>query len=338
MKTIKIIISIILLAQIVNSQDLHYVQQDITKTLINPSYAGINSEEFSAGIIYRDQWNQYGQTYKTYGFGGELRLKNSAFLKNVGIGLWFDRDNAGIMQIATNQLGVSIAYHTKLATQHQFSAGIYAGMLNKTLSNSEMQWESQYNGMYYDANANSNETINKYTQTKPDVGVGGNYKFNNKNNKGYGQIYQLGVSAYHLNKPDMSYTSINVDPLYIRTVINAKSIIDIPGSMVSINPAITYMMQGPSKEMLLSLRGIFDLSKSKNRSESNLQLLWAGVHYRAKDAAVLELGMQTFNVAVSFSYDWTVSSLSFTDNRTGAFEISIKYTKRDSKYKGNSLL
>ncbi len=318
------------------SQDIHFVNHDITKTLLNPSYAGRNDHSFMAGIIYRDQWSEMGKIYKTYSLASEILIPNqSRNAGTLGLGLWIDRDNAGLVRLGTNQLGISVAYHTKLNEENTFSGGIYGGILNQHLSQENMRWDSQYNGIYYDANLSSNENFANYSLTKPDVGFGINYSLNNRKQKTEGIFLKVGYAMYHLNKPDLSYTSSGTDKLHIRSVFHITSIIDIPKSIVAINPSVLYMKQGSSTELVLSLRGIFDITKS-NMKSSNIQKLWAGFNYRNKDAFIAEIGVQSYNVGVSFAYDWTISNLK--GKGIGAFELGIKYQYQMFKISSNRLL
>lgn len=336
MKTGYIFIAICILITSVNAQDMHFVNQDISKTLLNPSYAGKNDQSFMAGIVYRDQWSEMGKLYKTYSLASEVLIPNkSRNAGSLGIGLWLDRDNAGLVRLGTNQVGLSVAYHAKLNEENTFSGGIYGGILNQHLTQDNMRWDSQYNGTYYDANLSSNENFSDYNITKPDVGFGLNYAFNNRKQKSEGLMVQAGYAMYHLNKPEMSYTSSGSDKLHIRSVVHLNSIIDIPKSIVAVNPCVLFMKQGSSSQLTMSMRGIFDITKS-NMKASNIQKLWAGFHYRNKDAIIAEIGVQSYNVGVTFAYDWTISSLK--GKGIGAFEIGIKYQYQMFKMSSNRLL
>ncbi len=318
------------------SQDIHFINQEITKTLLNPSYAGQNEKDLMAGIIYRDQWSEMGKIYKTYSLAGELLLPNqSRRAGTLGVGLWIDRDNAGYVRLGTNQIGFSVAYHAKLNDENTFSGGIYGGILNQHLTEDNMRWDSQYNGVYFDAALSSNENFSSNSFTRPDVGAGLSYMFNNRKQKGEGIMIKAGFSMYHLNKPDMSYTSNGTDRLHVRNVFHITSMIDIPKSIVAVNPSVIFMNQGASKELCMSLRGIFDVTKS-NLKGGNIQKLWAGFHYRNKDAVIAEIGIQSYNVAVSFAYDWTISSLK--GKGIGAFELGIRFNQELFKSTSNRLL
>lgn len=336
MKTRYISVLMLLIATVMSAQDIHFVNQDITKTIYNPSYAGKNDQSMMAGIIYRDQWSEMGKLYKTYSLGGEILLPNqSRQAGNLGLGLWIDRDNAGYVRLGTNQIGLSVAYHAKLNDENVFSGGIYGGILNQHLSQDNMRWDSQYNGIYYDESLSSNETFSANSITKPDVGAGISYTFSNRKQKGEGVSIQAGYAMYHLNKPDMSYTTSGTDKLHTRSVFHLNSIIDIQKTIVAVNPSVLYMQQGKSSELCMSLKGIFDITKSKMKG-GNIQKLWAGFHYRNKDAVVAEIGIQSYNVAVSFAYDWTISSLK--GKGIGAFEIGLKYQYQLFKSSSNRLL
>jgi len=336
MRRFYLIIIALIISCAIYAQDIHFVDQEVSKTLLNPSFAGKNEKDFMGGIIYRDQWTELGKLYKTYSFAGELLIPSQTRTAgSLGLGLWIDRDNAGFVRLGTNQLGFSIAYHARLNDENIFSGGIYAGILNQHLTEDNMKWDSQYNGYYYDQNLSSNENISHYSYTKPDVGTGISYSFDNRRTKSEGIKIQLGYAMYHLNKPEMSYTSNSSDKLNIRSVAHLSSIVDIPKSIVSINPVILYMQQGQSTQLRMSLRGIFDITKSSMKG-GNIQKIWAGFHYRNKDAVIAEVGIKSYNVGVSFSYDWTISSLK--GKGIGAFEIALNYTTQIFKVSSNRLL
>ncbi|MCX7863347.1 MAG: PorP/SprF family type IX secretion system membrane protein [Bacteroidales bacterium] len=336
MKTKYILIVSLFLSVNFYAQDIHFINQDITKTILNPSYAGKNEQSLMTGIVYRDQWSELGKIYKTYTLAGEILLPNqSRQAGNLGVGLWIDRDNAGYVRLGTNQVGLSIAYHAKLNDQNIFAGGIYGGVLNQHLSQDNMRWDSQYNGIYYDASLSSNETFSAQSITKPDVGAGISYHFSNRKQKGEGISIQTGFAMYHLNKPDLSYTSSGTDKLHTRNVFHLSSIVDISRTIISLNPSVLYMQQGKSTELSLSFKSIFDITKSQMKG-GNIQKIWAGFHYRNKDAIIAEIGIQSYNVAFSFAYDWTISSLK--GKGIGAFELGLKYQYQLFKMSSNRLL
>ncbi len=336
MRTILILLSIVIQIVRTEGQDIHFVNHDIGKMLLNPSYAGKNDKDLMAGMLYRDQWTEMGKLYRTYSLAGEMLLPaRSSTSGNLAVGLWIDRDNAGLVRLSTNQVGLSVAYHALLNQTNKFSGGIYVGLLNQHLDESNMQWGSQYNGVYYDASLPSNENLGTQSFTRPDVGAGLSYMFNNRKQKGEGVMVQGGFSMYHLNKPDMSYTASGTDHLHVRKVFHISSMVDIPQSIVTLSPSVLYMLQGSSQELCLSFRGIVDITKS-NLKGGNIQKLWAGFHYRNRDAVIAEIGIQSHDVAVTFSYDWTVSGLKAKG--VGAFELGVRFVGKVFKTSGSRLL
>src|ERR1700748_693719 len=120
----KLLLSLFVLSGIVllpparaRAQDIHFSQFYETPLLRNPALAGIFTGDYRIQTIFRDQWNNINNAYRTGSLSGEYKWacgKGNDFLTT---GMEILYDNAGTAALNTPELMPALNYHKSLSDQ-----------------------------------------------------------------------------------------------------------------------------------------------------------------------------------------------------------------------------
>src|SRR5690606_28769730 len=77
----------------------------------------------------------------------------------MGAGVVFVNDGAGASKFQTNVISVPINYAIQIDKKNYFSIGLQPGFYQRVLKNTDISWDSQWNGTYYDKTLNNNESL-----------------------------------------------------------------------------------------------------------------------------------------------------------------------------------
>ncbi len=327
--TIKIIfISLLLLpAFLLRSQDIHFSQFYLTPLLLNPAQAGAQNG-IRVVANYRNQWNTVTTPYSTANLSYDMRLGKSSKTVFSGIGLNISQDMSGSPQIKTFQVSLNYACHVKLGEKSRIGAGLYGGGFQKSISLQGIQWPNQYDGQVFNGSLPSKEIFAMSSiRTCLDAGGGINYEFNKNEKFMLGAEHlriSTGVSAFHINEPNIGIAGVSLLKMRYGGYINAE--IGIPETNISVVPAIYYFKQGPSTELIAGSMFQYKLSgDSKYTGHVNGVSISLGGYYRTNDAAIVNALIKFSQYAIGFSYDLTISNLKPATRSQGAFEISLRF-------------
>ncbi|MEX1191091.1 MAG: PorP/SprF family type IX secretion system membrane protein [Brumimicrobium sp.] len=333
MESIKIKIALLsvftLVLVTVQAQDIHFSAMDYSPMTMNPAMAGAKYD-LQATANYRTQWNSVGTPYQTIAAGYDMRFGNKdkhgkGFL---AAGINFNNDNAGENRVASNNIGLSVAYHLKLDTEHRLGLGIQGGFGQRSITN-DGQWGNQYNGSFYDQNLASGETFNNANFNFFDVGAGLVYSYRpeQKSRNNNGTQLNIGVAAYHLNQPSFSFIKEGGENLYVRWSGFVMAEIGINDKKMAVEPQLIAQFQGPSVETLLGLDYRFFLGQgtSSNGYYDGTSLA-VGVFYRNQDALISRFSVRFGAIDAGLVYDFNVfSSLKDVSRGRGGVEVFLRY-------------
>ncbi|MGQ0828727.1 MAG: PorP/SprF family type IX secretion system membrane protein [Bacteroidota bacterium] len=301
------------------AQDIHFSQFNASPHNLNPAQTGVFDGDWRFVGNYRTQWAVIPVPYKTYSVATDTRLKIKKLKKDAaGLGLVINHDKSGDSRFKTTQFFLSGAYIKKLNTDstHFLSIAVQPGITSKSFDLSDLTFDSQYDGDKFNPALSSQENFNRLRITYFDIGGGLVYLFK----KSYRKYVNIGVSAFHLNKPKQSFfdnTAIKLD-----TKLTISGIAELPiGAKIGVLPTIMYEKQGKFNETLLGLFGKYYL-KPVNTMPTAISL---GAFLRLKDAFILAANMDYRNFNVGISYDFNTSNLIEATSRRGGFEISVIY-------------
>lgn len=305
----------------IQAQDLHLAQFYANPVYLNPAFTGANiCTRFSGS--YRNQWPSISNGYVSYVFAYDQFLEKA----NSGIGLVFSNDVAGTGSLRTTTAMFSYAYQAKINRKWAFRAGLQAGMGSQSVNMNKLLFGDQI------ARGGNVATVEAPMQTAKYFDANAGALIYNRN-------LWLGVSAFHLNRPDESLMDANTQ-LPVKFSVHGGAKIPISRAAKSdeestfITPAFHYRHQEKFDQL--------DLGLYFTKSLFNIGVWYRGIPllkaykpgYSNNDAVTLLLGLTTDKFNFGYSYDLTISRLA--GNTGGAHEICMSYhfcKKKKKKYK-----
>ena len=163
-----------------------------------------------------------------------------------GVGVLFNKDEAGDSHYGTTQIGLSLSWVKSLSRKnhHIISLGVQGSYFQRSIDYTELYFPNQWNGNVSD-NTLHNEvfTINKYVFV--DFSAGAHYLYTpNRHFK-----LNSGVSVWHLTQPKQNLTNSETAYLNIKTQIYTEAEIST-SSRFDILPTLLVALQGPYTEIV----------------------------------------------------------------------------------------
>ncbi len=318
-------------------QDLQYSQFYANPVHLNPALTGAHSGTFRVMSGYRDQWRRALEapfTMMTVAGDFSFPLKASGNFSSgydhVAAGVVFSGQRLGIYDNNTNNLGISVAYHKLLAKEsnHYLSVGFNFGLGLRSINYEDINFGDQFNGVNGYSEP-TQEILPNNGVSYADVGLGLHYSIApDKYRK-----YYLGISAFHLNNPNISYfdRDIRFPDEYEAHLLPSKfsahggAVLPI-GQNTSLEPRVVVFSQDQHMSLTAgsSIRYLF--------KHSDNIALHLGAWIRSSRSlttfqptdAILTAGFEQNGLIIGFSYDANLRGLA---NFPGAnvFELSISY-------------
>lgn len=310
-------------------QDVHFSQMEFSPLNLNPALAGVNST-FQGIINYRSQWNSVASPYNTMAASVDGRF-NPKTANRTGIiagGLNFFNDISGLNKVSTTKINLSLAYHLNLDRMNTLGLGIYGGFGQRSLSLSDAQWNSQYDGTSYDASL-AGEALDNNSFSWGDAGAGLVYsfkKYDRNSSQPNQRTVNAGVSFFHVNSPTYSFINTSNEKLYMRWSVFANGLIGLGNSNGAILPGIYFNKQGPSTEVLYGAYYRVALTESSQiTGRVKPFYLHFGLFHRWGDALVAKTMLEWNTISAGFAYDINVSDLNTISRMRGGFELFLRY-------------
>jgi type IX secretion system PorP/SprF family membrane protein len=311
------------------AQDVHFSQYAETPSIINPALAGVT---YNTRVAFnaKDQWGALGAAYRTIGLSFEQTIKHRKLKGNYfAVSANIFRDEAGDAHMKTLNPNIGVSYLQKINKKMKISGGLQSGFFYRTIDISGLRWGEQYNGYNYSAELPTGEgTTPRSSITSFDIGGGVNLNFIQSDkflSAKNAAKFDVGMSAYHYGLGRSSFI-INSEKLKTRFCSYFNADFNIPNSMNAIMPSFLYMRQGTSSEFIAGALFKFIIGdQSTYTALRKPRALSLGGYYRYKDAIIPSALFQYNKIAIGLSYDINVSSLTPATNRSGGFEIMLRY-------------
>lgn len=307
-----------------HSQDPLFSQFYSNPLELNPALAGVSGGT-RVGLNYRNQWSNLNAQYVTYAIGADHFFADY----NSGVGVSLLIDNAALGIIRTINAELTYAYELKTLWDNKVRLGFQAGIISANLDYDKL--------IFYDAIDPEFGPISPGGIPYPTGEIPPDFTKVTRIDAGAGILYlskkfYAGLSLKHLARPDISfYNPVNTKRgLPIRTVLHAGYQIDIADaaygkkSALSIIPNILIARQANTGQVVVG-------------SLVQFSVLNAGVYYRHAfknpDAIIGTIGFEFDNFKAGYSYDATISKLSFSTGGTHEIFISASFNQEpESKY------
>jgi type IX secretion system PorP/SprF family membrane protein len=297
------------------AQDPVFTQYFLIPETLNPGFSGFMETTYG-GVIHREQWPDLNLKIDTeYAF-----VNTWSDRMNTGIGVSFMNQRENITHYNFSQINANYAYRVRISDNWYFRPAIEVGFGFKSFGFQNLLLEDQINIRSGIINTSSidplllNDKVSFFDFTAGMV-------FNTED-------FWLGISAKHLNKPNISFTETGNVPLDTFFSISTgyefhlANFIDVSWFPYETRMLVTsnYMQQGRFNRLDLGTSLMFEsmfvgatavTSPSKNGQYSHLV-----------SSINLFTGLQYENLRFGLSYDLNTSKIGKTG---GIYELSLTY-------------
>ncbi|MCC6187297.1 MAG: PorP/SprF family type IX secretion system membrane protein [Chitinophagaceae bacterium] len=307
-------------------QDAHYSQYFVAPLSINPALTGFMDGTARAMVNHRSQWASINNAFSTTtaSLDGIILQSKIPTGDRLGVGMMAMSDKVADGLLTNNYFAVSTAYHKAFDKEGNYTLGIglQGTYSQRSIDAQKLVFNDELDryGSFTRTSSDPAKTNNGLRRNYWDVAVGGVFKgrINDK------QQFYVGVSAYHLGQPKMTFLGNNQLTVPLRLSFNGAYEARL-SDMVSLSLLGLYTQQENANEGVFGAIATFGRSY---REFDKTPIFYAGVLYRTQDAIIPYLGLEYYDVRFGFSYDYNTSALSAATNGQGGIEASIVYLLR----------
>lgn len=322
MRNYKIILLLFscLVACVALGQDPHFTQYYATPQLINPAYTGVFNGNLRIGTTYRQQWSSLGAPFNSMAVGLDGKIFNDGVYHQnpLNVGVVFQSDKTLKGALSSNNLMATAAYHVPLNREGTQSLGIgLSGMYGQRNFNfTNLAAASQFASGGFDLSLPSGEVT--FEKMKPYLSIGAGILYCNTNEE-EGSFFEIGASAYHLNRPlqTILYQGTAVIPMRVNAHVHLQRYI---GEDLLFDARLLYQIQTESDYLL----GGAALTKLL-QSDPDGSLIGLGCWYRTGDAIAPNLFAEFNSLRFGFSYDIQVNDIRNGSTPASTMEFSLLY-------------
>jgi type IX secretion system PorP/SprF family membrane protein len=326
-KRLLLITTLLAMCGIALGQDHNFSQFYELPLMRNPALAGIFDCNFRVKSVYRSQWQSVTVPYQTAGLSAEMKLPAGSDDWHT-LGLQVIYDVAGDSRFKRIEVLPVYTLHIKVAEENYVSAGIMAGPVNSQFDASKLYWDDQFvNGAFSPANP-TQQLLKSTAKNYFELALGAAFT------RPLGELGSLyvGVSGYHLNKPQVSFDVANNNKLQPRYGFNAG--LTVPsGARNAFTFYTDAFLQGGHQQGMFG--GLYTLSLADEYYDDiNKSSLHLGGVYRWNDAFIPVVKLDYGQLSFGLSYDVNVSKLKTASQSRGGFEFTLSY--RNCSIGGNN--
>ncbi|MCF8231223.1 MAG: type IX secretion system membrane protein PorP/SprF [Bacteroidales bacterium] len=294
MKRLVLYIGIMVAALTVNSQnDPQSSLYEYNRLLFNPA-ATAQSEYIDIHVLAREQWIGFDKAPSTQ----SLSISNYFSKYRSGVALTVINDQLGAESM--QNIKAKYAYHAWLGEEQYISFGLGAGVMVKSFSSTDLEFEEPGDEHITDAD---------FKETKLDFDFGMELHLHN---------FYVGGAINHLTHSYDNYDIMRV-PRHQYSYIGYK-----------IETASTFSLTPVFSFSNIDAINVFEASLLANYNDK----LRVGIGYRLEDALILSSKISiSENLLVAYSYDMTTGNLQ--NYRNGSHEVMLHFriNKPEKQYK-----
>ena len=320
MKKLKIFIYVFVLTAIQSkAQDPSFSQFFSSPLNINPTLTANINADWRAIANFRDQWISPASPYATGTISYDAKMFQKKFpgteegnIFGLGGMLMYDKAMSGVVKSTYASLNMS--YRVKLIdgeTKHRLGAGFGAIYGHRRIDFGGIDFEEQFTGYGFNTNLPTGESSLSSMKPYFSVSTGLLYSITSANSN-----FDIGASAFHVNKPKQTFLKDENQYLPMRKVIHANFETFLSQSVVLSTNAI---YQSQETANYFSVGGALGYYLPQNEDF----LLNAGVWYWSKNAIIPYIGIAYKDYQFGLSYDVTISKLNQATEKPKTWELSL---------------
>lgn len=286
------------------AQTPQFSQYYASPLLIAPSFAG-NSLGSRVFLNYRDQWAKLPGSYVTYSFA----IDNNFYSINSGLGLVVMRDVAGSARLGNTSITGLYSYRFNINDNWRIRPGISFSFAQRALQFSRAVFPDQI-------------SITGTDPTTLEVATPPYYYFDASSSVViYNRQMWFGLVADNLLRPNLSFMRLDARvPIqwsqFGGVNFPMRNRVGKAPEVISIN--YLFKMSGKYQQI--------DVGANWYRAPLLLGFAWRGLpsnKYPSYDALIFTVGIAFNNMAIGYSYDFTVSKLGPATG--GSHEITFSF-------------
>jgi type IX secretion system PorP/SprF family membrane protein len=303
-----------------HSQDPSFSQFFSSPLNVNPALTGNINGDWRLMSNFRDEWIGPASPYMTATISYDQKfLQNKIPMvaeKNIwGIGgmLMYDNAMSGIVRSIYGSLNLSYSVRleaTETVTQ-RLGLGFGATYTHRSIDFNQLDFQDQFTGTGFNTNLPTGENALSNMKAYISASAGILYSYTTESSN-----FDLGVSAYHVNKPKQTFLKDDNQILAIRKVAHANFETFINDRAV-LNANAIYQLQSTAQYFSAGAALGYYLEDDAGT------LLNAGLWYWSKNAIIPYVGLTYKDYQFGFSYDVTTSKLSRAARKPSTWEFSL---------------
>jgi len=324
MKTTKHTILLAFLLPIISAaygQDPNFSQFFSSPLNINPALTANINGDWRLISNLRDQWIGPASPYFTGTMSFDTKLIKD-LMPNIpednymGVGgmLMFDHSMNGIVK--STYASLNLSYSIKLTETDYYTErlgiGVGGSYGKRNIDFNRLGFEEQFTGSGFNSNLPSGETALSNMKANFSTNAGVTYSAKTEKTN-----FDIGVAAFHLNKPRQTFLKDENQFLPVRYVVHSNFEMFINDQVV-LNTNGVYQFQ--SKAQYFSIGGALGYYPGSDNDET---MVTAGIWYWSKNAVTPYVGITYKNLQLGFTYDITISKLSQASRKPKTWELSI---------------
>lgn len=315
--------AMVLMANSLSAQDIHYTQYFTSPLTLNPALTGLTQCDLRLSANYRVQWASVSANpYRTGMIGYDMAVLKGKLPQGdaLGIGIMGLYDKSGLGGLQNTTVAFSLAYHKAFGKQkqHNISLGVQAMLVQKSIDFAKLKFEDQFDPNSGGTPYPTSEVIAQ-SLSYPDFNAGIMYTGRlSEHATGY-----AGFSYYHLTQPVETFMSSN-HQIHSRQTFTLGGSFDLNENLVLYASGL-YQSQAAASEIVLGAAIGFILNPGNDPEYQKNTILYLGGWYRYADAISPYVGFEWSKMKLGVSYDINVSSFTPATGGAGAYEISLIY-------------
>ncbi len=322
MKTLKRCLHIacfLALACVSHAQDPSFSQFFSSPLNINPALTANINADWRMISNLRDQWIGPASPYVTgtVSFDTKVlqqKVPNVSESNYLGIGgmMMFDHAMSGIVRSSYGSLNLS--YNIKLSENYyteRLGIGFGAIYGHRRIDFSRVDFEEQFTGFGFNRNLPTGENALSNMKAYVSASAGITYSASSEQSN-----FDIGVAAFHFNKPKQTFLKDDQQVLAIRKVVHANYERFLNDRLV-VNTNGIYQYQSKASYFSLGAALGFYVGDAAET------LLTGGVWYWSDNAIIPYIGLAYKDLQFGISYDITTSKLNEAARKPNTWEFSM---------------
>src|SRR5687768_15871103 len=317
---ISVMVLSLIFARSLKAQDPSFSQFFSSPLNINPALTANINADWRLISNFRDQWVGPASPFVTGTVSFDTKVmqnKTPEMTENnyIGLGgmLMFDHAMSGVVK--STYASLNLSYNIKLTETEYYTERLAVGFGaifgDKNMDFSRIDFEEQFTGFGFNRNLPTGEAA--LSNMKPYVSASAGLTYSARTEK---SNFDVGVAAFHLNKPRQTFLKDDKEFLAMRKVAHANFETFINERAVFNTNAI-YQFQKEANYLSVGAgMGYYVGSTAET-------MVTAGLWFWSKNALIPYVGLTYKDFQFGVSYDITTSKLNQAARKPSSWELSI---------------